>query len=31
MKDRIFRKGLVIGIIILFIGAGVTPSISGDD
>jgi hypothetical protein len=29
MKEGIFKKGLVVGIIILFIGAGVIPIISG--
>ncbi len=30
MKNNAWKKGLVLGIIILFVGAGVTPSISGD-
>lgn len=30
MKKNVFRKGLVIGIIILFIGAGIIPNISGE-
>jgi hypothetical protein len=29
MKERKFKKSLVLGIIILFIGAGIIPSISG--
>ena len=29
MPNSIFRKGLIIGLIILFIGAGVVPTISG--
>ena len=29
-KKYVFRKGLVIGIIILFVGASVVPSISGN-
>jgi hypothetical protein len=29
MKEGIFKKGLVVGIIILFIGAGIIPIISG--
>ena len=29
MRDRVLRKGLVFGIIVLFIGAVVTPNISG--
>ena len=31
MQNCLFRKGLVIGLIILFVGASVVPSISGDD
>ncbi|MCK4364429.1 MAG: caspase family protein [Thermoplasmatales archaeon] len=30
MTKNVFRKGLVIGIIILFLGASILPSISGD-
>jgi len=29
MKDKLFGKGLVMAIIVLFVGAGVVPSISG--
>jgi len=31
MKNTIFKKGLVIGIIILFIGVGVLSSVSSKD
>ena len=31
MTTVLFRKGLVFAIIVLFIGAGVVPSISSDD
>ena len=31
MKEAIFRKGYVIGIIVCFVGAGVLPSISGNN
>jgi hypothetical protein len=31
MRNYVFRKGLIFGIIILFIGASVLPIISGDD
>ena len=31
MRDEYFKKGLVIGIILLFVGASIVPSISGDD
>jgi len=30
MKNNMLRKGLILGIILLFVGASVTPSISGD-
>ena len=30
MQNSLVRKGLVLGIIILFVGAGVFPSISGN-
>ena len=30
MQKGMFRKGIVLGIILLFVGASVTPSISGD-
>jgi len=30
MKDNVLRKGLVYAIVVLFVGAGVVPSISGD-
>ena len=30
MQNKLFRKALVLGIIILFIGASVIPSISGN-
>jgi len=30
MQKSKLRKGLVVAIIVLFVGAGVTPSISGD-
>jgi len=30
MRKDVFRKGMVLGIIFLFFGAGVVPSISGD-
>jgi parallel beta-helix repeat protein len=29
MQDKLFRKGLVVGIILLFVGAGIIPSIVG--
>jgi parallel beta-helix repeat protein len=31
MQKDVFRKGMVVGIIALFVGAGVVPSISGDN
>jgi len=31
MRNELFRKGLVFAIIVLFIGAGVVPSISGNN
>ena len=31
MKKILFRKSLVIGIIVLFVGASLVPSISGND
>jgi len=30
MKNVLFRKSLIIGIVILFVGAGIVPSICGD-
>ena len=30
MRDRLVRKGLVFGIIILFVGASIVPNISAD-
>ena len=30
MQKRLIRKGLVLGIILLFVGASVIPSISGN-
>lgn len=29
MENRLYKKGLVLGVIVLFVGAGVIPSISG--
>lgn len=29
MRENLYKKGLIIGVIILFFGASVVPSISG--
>ena len=31
MQNWLIRKGLVLGIVVLFVGAGVAPSITGYD
>jgi len=30
MKNHLFRKGLVLGLMILFVGASIIPSINGN-
>ena len=30
MRDVLYKKGMVLAIIFLFVGAGVAPSITGD-
>ena len=30
MRNTLFKKGLVVGIIILFIGVGIQPAISNE-
>ena len=30
MQDNLFRKGMVFAVVVLFIGAGIVPNISGN-